>query len=202
MKPVNNPFNTSNIHKIRYIFYPEGGMDSLMRKLAELDYKAAVAGPESSGKTTLLEDISINLTGKGFKTKYIKIDKENSKFPKSFFRQFLRELHKSDIVLFDGCEQLGYFFRICFKKEICARAGGLIVTVHRPGRFPTLWECGTSEELFRRIVDLLLAGSKQNIIPHADFAGKLYDKHRGNIRLGLRELYDFYSSIPDDTYLL
>lgn len=194
MKPVNNPFNTSNIHKIRYIFQSAGDMDFLMRKfMEELDYKAAVVGPESSGKTTLLEDISVNLAKKGFNPKYIKLDKQNREFSGSFLKQFLKELGKNDIVLFDGCEQLGYFLWRYIKKEICARAGGIIITVHRTGRLPTLWECGTSEHLFRRIVDLLLAGGKSHLIPDADIAAGLYVKHRGNIRLGLRELYDFYS---------
>ena len=62
------------------------------------------------------------------------------------------------------------------------RAGGLVITSHRPGLLPTLFECETSPELLAGIVGEL-AGSEVE-------AGELWARHRGNVRDALRELYD------------
>jgi hypothetical protein len=62
------------------------------------------------------------------------------------------------------------------------RAGGLVITSHRPGLLPTLFECTTSPELLAEIVGELSGADLE--------AGELYERHRGNVRDALRELYD------------
>ena len=65
------------------------------------------------------------------------------------------------------------------------RARGLVITSHRCGLLPTLVECETSAPLLREIVETLHPGQ-----PEVDL---LFDRHRGNVREALRELYDFHA---------
>ncbi len=67
------------------------------------------------------------------------------------------------------------------------RAGGLVITSHRPGLLPTLYECETSPELLAGIVEEL-AGEELD-------SEEVLARHRGNIRDALRELYDRWAGI-------
>lgn len=58
---------------------------------------------------------------------------------------------------------------------------------HRPGRLPTLWTCETSLALLTDLIGQLI---NLDSMISAESLGRLYDKHRGNLRDVLRELYD------------
>ena len=45
--------------------------DQILARLHELNYRAAIIGPEGSGKTTLLEDLQQMLQEKGIRTNLI-----------------------------------------------------------------------------------------------------------------------------------
>jgi hypothetical protein len=68
-------------------------------------------------------------------------------------------------------------------------AAGLVVTSHRPGLLPTLVECTTDPVLLGELIRQLVAeGRPEDPPPEA-----LHRRHRGNLRLALRELYDLYA---------
>ena len=100
-----------------------------------------------------------------------------------------RTLTERDCLLFDGAEQLGRLRWWNFKRRT-QQAGGLIVTAHRAGLLPTLMNCSTSPELFRRIVSDLLPG--QAVTNTA--LDELFTQHNGNLREALRELYDLFAA--------
>lgn len=93
----------------------------------------------------------------------------------------IRSLGPGDVLFLDGAEQLGWLSWTAVRLRT-RRAGGLVVTSHRPGLLPTLFECQTSPELLTGIVEDL-AGSDVEV-------GELWAQHRGNVRDALRELYD------------
>src|SRR5262249_9021378 len=90
------------------------------------------------------------------------------------------------MVLLDGCEQLGPIAWRLFRWQI-HRAAGLIVTQHKAGRCPTLFECQTNPQLLMNLVNEL-QGSNRRVLP-VD-AARLYHEYHGNIRDALRALYD------------
>ncbi|HEY9421332.1 MAG TPA: hypothetical protein VIW92_07960, partial [Thermoanaerobaculia bacterium] len=69
-------------------------------------------------------------------------------------------------------------------------AGGLVITSHRPGLLPTLYECCTTPELLAGIVRDLLGPKGREIAVE-----ELFARHGGNVRQVLRDLYDQYALI-------
>lgn len=73
------------------------------------------------------------------------------------------------------------------------KAAGLVITSHRPGMLPTLIDCSTTPELLDGIIVDLLGkdyGDRREGLPR-----RLLEKHEGNVRNALRELYDIHAGI-------
>jgi hypothetical protein len=98
-------------------------------------------------------------------------------------------LGPGDVVLLDGADALTWLAWQRLKR-LARRAGGLVVTTHRPGRLPTLLTCETSPALLEEIVGALLGPAEAEA--WRGRAEGLYAKHDGNIREVLREMYDHF----------
>ncbi len=181
MRARDNPFRTESVLRVRYRLL---GIewDQLLRRCEQLQYRAGLVGAYGSGKTTLLEDLEPKLRDKGFETVRIRLNQQSS--PQEHWS--VPRMTSRHIILFDGAEQLSWLPWQFFKWRTC-RAAGLIITTHKPGRLPTLWECRTSSGLLSDIMAEVLAGSR--FTPPADPAD-LFRKHKGNLREALRECYD------------
>lgn len=204
MKARDNPFRVARVlSAIRYEI-PAGDDDvrgdvrggglgagavSLLSRLEALRYRAAIVGPHGSGKTTLIEDLEGVLAGRGFRVTHVRLDTDGPRLPREW-RTMARRLDASDIVCLDGAEQLGAISWRRFRWST-RRAGGLIVTTHKPGRLTTLIECATSVGLLHRIMQRLAPAAAPPAVPRAD---ELFVRHHGNIREALRELYDVYAA--------
>ena len=186
MRARDNPFSTDRVLKIRY--RPRGWTwDELLDRLKQLHYRAAIVGPEGRGKTTLLEDLEPHLRSRGFGVRHLRLTGERPAFDRHWLRDFFATTTEKDILLFDGAEQLNRLAWWRFRR-VARRAGGLVVTSHRPGLLPTLVECETDAALLGDILhDLLPDGAP-------DDTAALFDRHHGNLRDALRELYDTYAS--------
>jgi energy-coupling factor transporter ATP-binding protein EcfA2 len=218
MKARDNPFRVARVlSTIRYEI-PAGdsddvrggreGADSLLPRLEALRYRAAIVGPHGSGKTTLLEDLEGVLAERGFRIVHVRLDTDDPRLPREWWSSASvasvdspassassasssSRLDEGVIVCLDGAEQLGPIAWLRFRWR-ARRAGGLIVTTHRPGRLATLIECTTSAGLLHRIIRRL-APDVVDGSPSAPSAADLFARHRGNIREALRELYDVYA---------
>ncbi len=184
MRACDNPFATHRVLRVRYRLQ---GMtwDDLLARLESLEFRAAIVGPKGSGKTTLLEDLEAPLHRLGFTTKNLRLDETRRKFPPDFLADFFTRLSSRDIILFDGAEQMSWLAWRSFRQR-ARRVGGLIATSHRAGLLPTLIQCSTTPELLGEIV-AELGESTQD-------APALFEKHRGNLREALRELYDMHAA--------
>lgn len=180
-----NPFASDRLARIR--FRPVGfDWDQVMDRLARLHYRGAIVGAKGSGKTTLLAELEPRLQTAGFTVKKLLLTEDEPRFLPGLISEFSRALTPDDIVLLDGMEQLGWVqwwrFRIRMR-----RAGGLVVTTHRSGRWPTLVHCRTTPALLGQLVVDLLGQPPAQLFP---LAGELFDKHHGNLREALAECYD------------
>jgi hypothetical protein len=190
MRARDNPFRTDRVLEVRYRLL-HGTWDELLSKLEALRYRAAIVGPQGSGKTTLLEDLSPRLQARGYTVRELRLDTGTPRFAPGFLDRFVPSLAPRDVILFDGAEQLGAFAWRSFERRTRA-AAGLVLTLHRPGRLPTLVETSTSPELLASLVEQILgdeAGEVREILP------ELYARHGGNLRDALRELYDRYAGL-------
>lgn len=187
MRARDNPFATERVLLLRYQFPPEtrDGWSVLLRRLEGLRYRAALVGPHGSGKTTLLEDVGLRLRDTGFRTHAVFLNVHEREYPVEFARS-CEALGERDIVLFDGCEQLGWLDWWRFRWQ-ARRAGGLIITTHHAGRLPTAWRCSTDSVLLQELVERLTTAPRMT---NAHAIRRLYESHHGNLRNALRELYD------------
>lgn len=188
MKARDNPFAVERVGAIRYRPL-HTTFDRLLARLHELNYRAALVGPEGSGKTTLLEDLQEILQEKGIRTNLVFVN-DAALFDSPACRRLLAELTRDQIVLLDGADLIRRSDWSLLKRHTITHAYGLVITSHQRGLLPTLIECSTSPALLREIVAELQP--QGHTIP-ADFLDSLYDRHAGNLRACLRELYDVYA---------
>lgn len=178
MKARENPFRVDRVLTIRY--QPQGWtFNELMDRLAQLKYRGVIVGPEGSGKTTLLEDLEAHLGTRNLTVKFLRLNEAHRTIGESFFES----IRPSDVICFDGCEQLSDRAWRSFEKRT-RHAAGLIVTTHSPGRLTTVAQCSTNPALLREIIARLV-GPDYSVDVESLFA-----RRRGNIREALRELYD------------
>jgi hypothetical protein len=190
LKARDNPFNSERILKIRYRLW-DLSWGQLMQRLAEMKYRGALVGPEGSGKTTLLEDLEPAMAALGFTIKWLRLNQTTHSFLPGLLQEFYGNLARRDIIFFDGAEQLNWLAWQRFTRN-ARRAGGLLITTHQNGRLPTLIECRTSANLFEEIVRDLTGEDETEIRP---LARGLFQKHQGNLRTALRELYDYCAAV-------
>ncbi len=180
-----NPFAVDRVLQVRYRFQ-HGDREALLGELERLHYRAAIVGPEGTGKTTLLEDLAAPLAERGFRTRWLRLSREQPRFERAFLRDFFAQLTPQDLVLLDGAEQMSRWAWSRFRTR-CRAAGGLLITAHFEGLLPTVLRSTTSPALLREVVAQILGHEPASLAPLLD---ELYEKHQGNLRLALRELYD------------
>lgn len=186
MRARDNPFRTDRVLAVRYRL-TGGSWDDLLDRLDALGRRAAIVGPRGTGKTTLLEDLAPRLRARGFGVRELRLDEEAPDFAPDFLDRLFGSVGERDVLLLDGAEQMGRTSWARFERRSRA-AGGLIVTSHRAGLLPTLIETRTSPDLLAALVEQLL-GERP-----AELRG-LFEKHAGNLREALRELYDRYAAL-------
>ena len=186
-----NPFSTDRVLRVRYRLH---GLtwEQLLARLAHLRFRAAIVGPDGTGKTTLLEDLESRLAALGFTPKPLRLDEDHPRFPPGFEREFFAQLRARDLILLDGAEQMSRWNWWRFQRR-SLRGDGLVITSHRFGMLPTLLEARTSPELLAEVLEQLLDTAAQ---PGFNQTQRLFQKHRGNLRNVLRELYDQHAALP------
>ncbi|HEV2856405.1 MAG TPA: hypothetical protein VHC97_26685 [Thermoanaerobaculia bacterium] len=184
MRARDNPFA---VHRVLGIRYRLSGTtwEELLARLEALRFRAALVGPHGHGKTTLLEDLGARLAGRGCRVRTATLHEGDRRLDAVQRRTLLDDLTPSDILLLDGAEQLGRLSWFEVRTRTRA-AGGLVITSHWPGLLPTLHECRTTPELLAEIVGELSAQGMET--------RELFDRHGGNVREALRELYDTWTT--------
>jgi hypothetical protein len=183
-----NPFRTERLLGLRYRFR-DGDWESLLATLAVMGYRAAIVGPEGSGKSKLLSETAPRLEALGFTLRKLTLHEKDGRQSGRLARQFLASVAPGDIILVDGAEQMGLLAWTRFRAA-ARTASGLLVTTHRPGRLPTLVECTTWPDLLDEILFELLGD--EALLWH-DRARRLYLRRGGNVREVLLDLYDAFS---------
>jgi len=187
--PRENPFRSACISNASYHFPDDLSCDSLLARLRALGNRGALVGPEGSGKTTLLEHLASKLKELGRRPVLLGLSCRSDPIPALPANR--------DFLLLDSAERFGFWEWRRFKWQT-RTIGGLIITSHRPGLLPTLFECRTSPELFANIVHDLL---RRSLLaqPSPPDLSELFAAHGGNIRNALRELYDRFACLSPVT---
>jgi hypothetical protein len=189
-RPADNPFAS---HRVEALPYRHRGssLADLERRLTALGGRAAVVGPKGSGKTTLTGELATRCNGNAV---HVAIPAACPHPWRVVREQLPRRLSRGRAVFVDGAEQLG---PVGWRRLLLAtrHATSLVVTLHLPGRLPTLTECRTDPALLRELVRELAPDDAPLIEPHLD---ELHRRHRGNLRECFRELYDLFAGRARD----
>lgn len=184
-RPADNPFASHRIEALAYRGPVVSGED-LDARIDALGGRAAVVGPKGSGKTTLLEELGGQLPGP---VVMVRIPSGDPHPYRTAIRQLPQPVTSSHTILVDSAEQLGPLAWNAFLGRV-RNADRLVATLHRPGRLPTFIECSTSAALLRDLVGELAPLDAPGLEPNLD---EIFDRHSGNIRMCLMELYDVYA---------
>ncbi len=181
MRARDNPFAVQRVLAIRYRL-ADVTWEEMLERLAALRFRAAIVGPHGHGKTTLLEDLGERLRVRGFRIRTATLRGGERRLGPGREAALFRDPDPADLLLVDGAEQLDRLSWWRLRRR-SRDAAGLIVTSHRSGLLPTLYECATTPELLAGIVadlgDTVEEGSAE-----------LFARHGGDLRQALRELYD------------
>jgi len=183
-----NPFRVQRIHALPYQS-PELDWEALLDRLEAQQYRGAIVGPHGHGKTTLMRGLLVRLEERGFRTIHLFRNDARPRFSAAYLRGEFKALTRRHIVLLDGAEQLHWLRWKGFERR-CKKAGGLVITCHRPGRLPTLHTCRTSPALLESLLDQLAATDSDDLRAEAR---RLFDRYQGNLRDVWFALYDAYA---------
>jgi GTPase SAR1 family protein len=181
-----NPFSAERVAQLRFRF-AEGDWTALLQRLEALKWRGTIVGPNGSGKTTLIEQLVPHIEDRGFVPRLMRLRTESTLPEKEALLAEARTFRAPDFLLLDGAEQLTTRQWLPLRVAIDALAG-VVVTVHRTSRLPTLLELGTTPALLDDLVSELTGSELQ-----PGEAAAILLRHRGNIRDSLRELYERYS---------
>jgi hypothetical protein len=185
MRARDNPFSVDRVGAVRYRPI-HGTVDEILARLEPLNHRAAIIGPQGSGKTMLLEQLQQALERRGQRTKLVFVN-DTSPLTPAQCHQFLSDLSPQELVLLDGADVIRRSSWLLFRRHTVRHAAGLLITSHRPGLLPTLVECSTTPALLQQIVADLTPPDRP-ISPA--LLADLYTCHNGNLRACLRDLYD------------
>ncbi len=183
-----NPFASTRMHSLPYRA-PGFCIENISIKFRELNRRAALVGMHGHGKSTLLEQITALFRASGETILRIQLREGDRRLDQNTRCELTEALGRYTLVILDGAEQLSLWNWRRFLQSLPSETGCLI-TSHRPGRLPTLWRCETTLDLLLELVEDLQGpvSSEQQAL----MAG-LFASHRGDMRLCLRSLYDYYA---------
>ena len=157
-----NPFASHRIDDLGYRFVDEDWASALSR-LAALEYRAAIIGPEGKGKTTLLFELERQLRERGNLVRLERLAPQGLETERSVVaalpgspkprtdcefvdpRHCASDISGEEILLIDSAGLLTQPERLRLR-FLARKARGLVITSHEPSWLPTWVTCTTTLE--------------------------------------------------------
>lgn len=182
IRACDNPFRVDRLHQLK--FRPAGAVEAVLCAFARTSQRGAIVGPHGTGKTTLLEEIRTQLLSQQQPVTLLRLSASRRATAPAEVAEWLRKTTADHVLLLDGAEQLSAWQ--WFKFSRAARGfAGVLITTHRPGRLPMLFRTFPSQAVLGDLIRELVPE-----IADRHSAEQLLQKHRGNLRDALRQLYD------------
>jgi len=190
-----NPFTARRIRPgtIPFLFGDDDRDEpqQLVDRLAECNWRGQIIGPHGTGKSTLLETLEAPLDKAGRFLLRFTLHADERRMPAGW-RSQIRGNTNTQVVI-DGFEQLG-FFRRRLVRAICTwHRAGLLVTAHESVGLTTIHQTFSSFTLAERVLENLLPDYRRHLDSEA--IKQSYQRHQGNIREVLFDMYDLYESL-------
>ena len=198
-----NPFSASRIRPgaIPFIFTTPKEWEHLLARIGACNYWGEIVGQHGTGKSTLLLQIGEHLKSCGQRARRFRASRRGWL---ATARQLSRHRESVDVVLLDEFDSLPWIGRRQVVSLLRRNRAGLILSSHRTHGLPTLLRTSTNTRLARHVVESLL--SQREHLQEAELKSTyrppteecltaLLDKHDGNMREVLFDLYDQFEAI-------
>lgn len=186
MKAKNNPFRSECIESLPFVWPADCDLENLRKRWESTARRGALIAPKGHGKSTLLKTLIAHFAASGWSVIPYQLREETPSFPPHYRQTEVPRWDRQTLLFLDGAEQLNPLQWWRWKRW-SRRAGGVLITRHTPGGFPTLLKLTTDPELLERLLDQLYP-SFAELLPCS-----LEDYHarfKGDLRLIFRDLYD------------
>lgn len=182
-----NPFRVDRIEALTWRA-PDFDWEDFLASLEQPGLRGAIVGPHGSGKTTLLLEAQRHLADRGVAVAYGFLNEETPRKAAQALH-LVRSTAPDTLLFLDGAEQLHplAWWRV---RRAAARLRGLVITIHQPGRLPTLLTTRTDEALLHALLQELAPHQIEHIWPRAQAH---HQRLNGNIREVFFALYDDWS---------
>lgn len=203
-----NPFSTRKTTpgKIPWHFGDDSLRDDpiindFYEKFRNFDYRSQITGGHGTGKTTFLYEFVRYLECQKHIVNHFTLHDGQRSFPLKFWErqnllasQFLYGAMKEiPITVVDGYEQLALAQKIRLRRACRKGKCGLLITTHRPAwRLPVLRHTETTDATLQHIIRYLFRDLPDMEPPNENLCRTLFDRHQGNLRNVLFDLYDYY----------
>jgi hypothetical protein len=188
LRPADNFFSVSRLHSLQYRFQAGDNIESLLNRFEQNDWRGAIVGAKGNGKTSLMLELEGHLEDSGINVHKLFLNEEKRRFTRQEYHSLCNDLSDNDIILLDGAEQMSALAWWRFRQKT-KNARGLIITIHSPGKLPTIISCKTDLKQFIEMVHELSANSLKPIYPD-EALDRIFRSHQGNVRQAFRQLYD------------
>ena len=182
-----NPFATRHTRPGRLPPLDETGrprdVPALAERLAGLS-AAAIVGPHGTGKSTLLRAVERELAATDRSAGIVQVRHRGDLLT---VLARLRAAGRGSVLGVDGWERLGQVAAAAVRLAAGIRRVRLLVTTHRPAWMPTVARTAVSLPLLGAIVARL---PDHGGLIGADDLAETFDRHAGNLREALADLYD------------
>ena len=193
-----NPFSTRFVRPgaVEFIFPREDDAQRMVERLSKAAWQGEILGPHGSGKSALLATLIPAIRRAGKRPLLVELHDGQRRLPIDMAHLPLER--ERAIIIIDGYEQLGWWSRLRLRRFCRRQRIGLLITTHRSMGFPDLLCTHTTPKLAQQIVARLLADKSRREPAFADIQAA-FDRHGGDIREMLFELYDHYEQQPRST---
>jgi ABC-type branched-subunit amino acid transport system ATPase component len=190
-----NPFTASRIRPgaIPFLF-ANGDEDqprSIVDRLRQYNWRGQIIGPHGSGKSTLIESLIASLNDAGRSLARFALHADQRRLPVGWRGQLGK--NGCTQVIIDGFEQLHFLQRWLVRAACRLSRNGLLVTAHKSVGLPTIHQTFSSFAIVERVLENLWSDYRQ----HFDCGAirQSYQRHQGNTREVLFDMYDLYESL-------
>jgi len=190
-----NPFCTRHVRPGRLPSFDAAGrpldLGPLLARLSAIHGSAAIVGPHGSGKTTLLGHLADALEARGERVARAKLRRTRDAVA---LLMAVARTQPGVIFCVDSWERLARPWALLIRRSAAASRVRLLVTAHRAGLLPTLWECTSTPAVLDAIVASLPPGGPDGPSVDGIEVEQAFRAASGDIREALFILYDAFEA--------